>query len=91
MCGKAAKQVTIMSHSRPISPRPLRRSEASTYLYETYGVSRSLATLAKLACQGGGPVFRHAGRVPLYEVADLDRWVATIMSGKKASTSDAGA
>jgi hypothetical protein len=70
--------------------RRLRRSEASAYMLAQHGVSRTPATLAKLACIGGGPIYRLAGRIPLYEPADLDRWVDSIMSSPRRSTSDSG-
>ena len=38
---------------------------------------------------GGGPIFRHAGRVPLYSADDLDDWVTSMLSAPMRSTSDA--
>lgn len=78
-----------MTHSRPFT-RPLRRDEASAYLYDTYGISRTPRTLAKYAVIGGGPRFRHAGRFPLYDISELDAWATGLMSGLKSSTSDVG-
>lgn len=66
----------------------LRRKEASIYLLEQYGISRKPKTLAKLAVIGGGPKFRHAGRIPLYPTNELDIWAASILSPLKNSTSD---
>jgi hypothetical protein len=68
--------------------RPLRRAEASAYLLERHGLSRTAATLAKLAVTGGGPPFRKANRTPIYDPADLDRWVASITSSPVRSTSE---
>jgi hypothetical protein len=68
--------------------RPLRRTEASAYLLERHGISRTPATLAKLAVTGGGPSFRKANRIPIYYRADLDQWAASIISPKIASTSE---
>jgi hypothetical protein len=68
--------------------RPLRRNEASAYLLERHGLSRTAATLAKLAVTGGGPPFRKANRTPIYDPADLDRWVASITSPPVRSTSE---
>jgi len=68
--------------------RPLRRKEASAYLFERYGIERKTGTLAKLAVLGGGPVFRKAGRVPLYERSDLDAWAASQIGPRQRSTSD---
>jgi hypothetical protein len=68
--------------------RPLRRTEASTYLLDRHGISRTPATLAKLAVTGGGPPFRKANRIPIYSQADLDQWAASITSPKIRSTSE---
>lgn len=70
--------------------RPLRRSEAADYLFTNHGISRTPATLAKLAVTGGGPAFRKAGRFPLYAVAALDNWAASIMTPEVSSTSELG-
>jgi hypothetical protein len=69
--------------------RLLRRTAASDYLDKEHGVQRAPTTLAKLAVIGGGPVFRRAGRVPLYSTDDLDNWVASKLSAPMRSTSDA--
>jgi hypothetical protein len=71
-----------------LCPRPLRRAEAAAYLLEKHGIQRKPATLAKLAVLGGGPVFRRAGRVPLYSPADLDEFAAKITSAPVHSTSE---
>ena len=65
----------------------LRRKAASEYLHEAHGVERAASTLAKLAVTGGGPVFRHIGRVPLYAPDDLDAWVASKLTPRMHSTS----
>lgn len=72
--------------SNPI--RPLDRREASQYLLEQYGIRRSPNTLAKLACVGGGPVFRKANRAVIYDPPALDTYAAEITSGPMRSTSD---
>lgn len=64
----------------------LRRNEAAAYLRQRYG-SGTPATLAKLACVGGGPVFRKLGRYPVYTIEDLDSWAQSRMSEPVASTS----
>jgi hypothetical protein len=69
----------------------LRRSEASTYLKDKWGVDRAMSTLAKLAVTGGGPPFQRLGRIPLYAADDLDEWVASKLSGRMRSTSDTAA
>ena len=72
----------------PPVQRPLRRNEASDYLLDRWGISRKPATLAKLACVGGGPRFRVAGRTPIYETDDLDAFAASITSPPVGSTSE---
>src|SRR6478736_2953861 len=44
----------------------LRRIAAARYIQDRYGLRCSKQTLAKLATMGGGPIFRSAGRTPLY-------------------------
>jgi hypothetical protein len=78
----------IFSKGGAMCNKLLRRKAASDYLRETHGVPRAPATLAKLAVIGGGPIFRRAGRVPLYSTDDLDLWVASILSPPMRSTSD---
>ena len=47
--------------------RLLRRTEATIYVTDTFGIPCSPKTLAKLACiSSDGPPFRLAGRFPLY-------------------------
>jgi hypothetical protein len=72
------------------SDRRLRRSEASEYLSSKWGIKFAPSTLAKLACIGGGPVFEHFGRWPLYTQDELDGWVRERLSEPKRSTSDIG-
>ena len=69
--------------------RPFRRrSAASIYLKDKYGLSYKTSTLAKLATIGGGPPFVLFGRWPLYTDVGLDKWVEDRLSDLKASTSD---
>lgn len=68
--------------------RMLNRKEASAYLSEKHGVSRTANTLAKLASIGGGPKFRRLGRHPFYNAVDLDEWVAERLTKVVASTSE---
>lgn len=67
----------------------LRRKAAGEYLKAKYGFG-SQATLAKLACLGGGPTFRKAGPAALYEPAALDEWALAKISAPKRSTSHEG-
>ena len=75
----------IVRPSRPL----LRRSAASAYLEQNWGIKRATATLAKSAVYGGGPPFYRAGRWPLYAPDDLDRWAAELIGRPIASTSAA--
>jgi hypothetical protein len=68
----------------------LRRKEAAAYVSTKTGAPMSPATLAKLAVLGGGPEFRRFGRVPIYEVEGLDRWVESKLTKPMRSTSEVG-
>lgn len=65
----------------------LRRKQAGEYLKSRYGFG-SERTLAKLAVLGGGPEFRKAGSVVLYEPAKLDEWAISKIGAPRLSTSD---
>lgn len=65
----------------------LRRAEASAYLKDKWGISRTPGTLAKLAVIGGSPAFQYDGRIPLYPVEELDAWAQSQLSALKTSTS----
>lgn len=74
---------------RPGSGKPrLRRWEASRHLLSEHGIELAPATLAKLACIGGGPPFQKAGRVPLYPVDLLDEWALARLGAVIRSTSE---
>ena len=66
----------------------LRRQAAAEYLRTRWGVPCSPKTLAKLACVGGGPVYRRFGRIPLYLIADLDAYAEAKISKPVQSTSE---
>lgn len=66
----------------------LRRSEASAYVRRQWNFPCSNAWLAKLAVIGGGPIFRKAGRYPIYAIQDLDSWAKSRISGPLNSTSE---
>ena len=72
------------------SPKYLRRKLAAQYLREHWGLPRSHNTLAKLAVIGGGPMYRRAGRIPLYSPEDLDRYAEETLGKQLRSTSDYG-
>jgi hypothetical protein len=68
----------------------LNRREASEYL-KNRGLPGAVATLAKLACVGGGPVMHRFGaRRVLYLPADLDAWAESKLSAR-CGTSDGAA
>jgi hypothetical protein len=69
--------------------RRFGRKEAAQYLTER-GFRTAPATLAKLACIGGGPAFQSFGRWPLYREADLLAWAQSRTTGPRRSTSDPG-
>lgn len=72
----------------PRDNRYLRRSEAAAYVANHYGFPCSRQWLAKLAVIGDGPVFRKAGRYPIYRPEDLDRWAQARIGPAQRSTSD---
>jgi hypothetical protein len=69
--------------------RRLDRKLAAQFLTDL-GYRTAHATLAKLACIGGGPTFESFGRKPLYREADLLAWAEGKTSGPRRSTSDPG-
>ena len=71
-----------------MTSRYLRRAEAAAYIRETYGARCSHAYLDKLACIGGGPTFHRFGKWPVYDMADLDAWALSRISGPLRKASD---
>jgi hypothetical protein len=67
----------------------LDRKQAAQFLTK-HGYRTAPATLAKLACVGGGPTFRSFGRKPLYHETDLLAWAEGKTTGPRRSTSDTG-
>jgi len=65
----------------------LRRDQAAQYIRDVWGIPCSPTWLAKLAVVGGGPVFRKAGRFPIYSAADLDAWAESRIGAPRRSTS----
>jgi hypothetical protein len=68
----------------------LRRRAAAEYLREQRRVTCSEKTLAKLACIGGGPVYRLFGRIPLYASLDLDAYADSKLGRPVRPTSEYG-
>jgi hypothetical protein len=77
-----------IEHSPAKRVRRYRRTDASRYLKETWGIDRSPRTLAKEACQGGGPEMVYAGRIPLYTESALDTYAQAKLSKPVRSTSE---
>jgi hypothetical protein len=69
-------------------PLYLRRDKAAQHVRENWGLPCSPRWLAKLAVVGGGPIFRKAGRIPIYTPADLDDWAQSRIGAPQRSTSD---
>jgi hypothetical protein len=69
--------------------RRLYRKEAAQFL-TSHGYRTAPATLAKLACIGGGPIFESFGRRPLYRETELLAWAQARSTGPRRSTSDPG-
>ena len=81
-----------MQETKPEQPkssnvRYFRRLEAAAYVQSSYGFPCSPRWLAKLAVIGGGPIFRKAGKTPLYAPADLDAWAQSRIGAPRKSTS----
>lgn len=70
------------------SNRPLRRAQASEYLFERHGIKHSEGYLAKLAVTGGGPRFHKIKRTPIYTPTYLDQYASEITSAPVRSTSE---
>jgi len=69
------------------TPHYFRRAAAAQYVRETWAMPCSSRWLAKLAVVGGGPIYRKAGRFPLYAIEDLDAWAQSRIGGPRRSTS----
>jgi hypothetical protein len=65
----------------------LRRDQAARHIRELWGLPCSPRWLAKLAVVGGGPIYRKAGRTPIYAPADLDAWALARIGAPQRSSS----
>lgn len=72
------------------SPIFLMRIDAARHVRNKWGLPCSPRWLAKLAVVGGGPLYRKAGKTPLYAPADLDSWAQSRIGAPRRSTSDGG-
>lgn len=83
-----------MDQSRPTELRlwhlpddaRLSREAVSQVLTEA-GFPTTKQTLARWACEGGGPTFERFGRRPVYLVAELRAWVRLRTSAPMRNTS----
>ena len=68
-----------------------RRSEASQYLKNKWGVNYAARTLAKYAClSSDGPEMHYVGRIPYYSEQGLDEFALKRIGPACRSTSDRG-
>lgn len=72
--------------SRPVR---LTRLEAASFLTEN-GFPTAKGTLQKLACIGGGPLYRVFGNRALYQPEDLLDWAESKLRAPRSNTSEAG-
>ena len=67
----------------------LRRRQAAEYLRNECGIPCTEKTLAKLACVGGGPIYRlFSRRIPIYAPADLEAYAQAKISAPVRSTAE---
>ena len=69
-------------------PPKVEARYASIYLHQEHGIKRSVQTLAKYRCAGGGPKFYPGSGKPLYALGDLDVWAKEILGDIVSSTSE---
>jgi hypothetical protein len=72
-----------------IEPDKRLDTRAASAFLTAIGYTTAPATLNKLRCIGGGPVFEKFGRRPLYSETSLLSWVRARTSQPHRSTSDA--
>lgn len=75
--------------NEPSNPEYYGRREAARYLTDR-GYPTAQRTLEKLACVGGGPVYRLYGRRALYAPIDLISWAQARTSTPRSNTSEGG-
>lgn len=75
-----------MTHLSP-DTRLTRKRAAEELTRHGYPISKK--TLATLAVRGGGPLFRHFGRLTIYEWSDLVGWAEARCSPRYRNTSEA--
>lgn len=68
---------------------PLTRNEAACFLTRQ-GYPTAKGTLQKLACVGGGPIYRKFGNRALYTREDLLAWAESRLTAPIRNTSEIG-
>lgn len=76
--------VAETSQDDPATMAPLSSKRVLSAPEAAAHVGLSKQTMAKMRVYGGGPPFLKLGRRVLYDLTDLDRWLA---SHRRASTS----
>ena len=71
------------------NPKYRPRRESAQFLTDR-GYPTSTRTLEKLACVGGGPIYRLFGRRALYRDVDLIAWAESRTSAPRSNTSEGG-
>jgi hypothetical protein len=72
--------------SRPLNSPPLLTTRQVSQELERRGIPRSVSTLERLRCYGGGPPFRRFGRVVRYRYDELESWIEAMLSAPMRST-----
>jgi hypothetical protein len=87
----AAVRTPVQNSDKSQSQMHYRRSGASAYLYENYGIRIATRTLAKIACiSSDGPEMRYMGRIPYYSQNSLDEYAQRKIGPACRSTSERG-
>jgi hypothetical protein len=73
--------------ARAAAARFLNRSAAAEYVRAKFGLRCSKQTLAKLAVEGGGPIYQVGLRTAIYTPENLDLWALSKIGPPRASTS----
>ena len=72
--------------SSPCNSSQLLTTRQVSEELERRGISRSVSTLEKLRCRGGGPPFRRFGRDVRYPKSCLESWIEAMLSAPMRST-----
>ncbi len=66
------------------------KPQQASELLATYGINRTVATLAKLRFEGRGPAFRSAGRAVLYPEEEVIKWAEEMLGPLQNNTGGCG-